>query len=177
MTASDEVPRTSDPRVALPNDPRDPAAYPPDGPGSLASIGQRAIARIVDTALLAVPLSIVSLVWFADTNGDEVSISAPVWVIAIFFALDLTYEVTMVRIFGRTLGKVLVGIRIVRLPDGQRPDWGQAGVRFLVPGVADAIPVWFSGFFAIGIYLTAMFDPAYRGVHDKAAGTVVLRAR
>jgi uncharacterized RDD family membrane protein YckC len=50
-------------------------------------------------------------------------------------------------------------------------------VRYLVPGVADAIPVWFSGLFAIGIYLTAMFDPVYRGVHDKAAGTLVLRTR
>jgi uncharacterized RDD family membrane protein YckC len=162
---------------ALPQDPRDPEGYPDRGPGSLASIGQRAVARIIDTALIAVPLSIVTLVWFSETTDGEVSIEAPIWVVALFFALDLTYEVTMVRLFGQTLGKMILGIRIVRIPDGERPDWGQSGVRFLVPGVADAIPVWFSGFFAIGIYLTAMFDPAYRGVHDKAAGTLVLRTR
>jgi uncharacterized RDD family membrane protein YckC len=163
--------------VTLPTDPRDPEGYPPDGPGSLASIGQRAIARIIDTALVAVPLSVVSIVWFSETSDGEISVAAPVWVIALFFALDLTYEVTMVRLFGQTLGKMLLGIRVVRLPDGAHPDWGQSGVRYLVPGVADAIPVWFSGLFAIGIYLTALFDPAYRGVHDKASGTVVLRVR
>lgn len=163
--------------AALPQDPKDPEGYPEAGPGSLASIGQRAVARIIDTALIAVPLSVVSLVWFTETTDGELSIDAPIWVLAIFFAVDLVYEVTMVRMFGRTLGKMALGIRIVRIPDGAHPDWGQSGVRYLVPGVADAIPVWFSGLFAIGIYLTAMFDPAYRGVHDKAAGTLVLRSR
>jgi uncharacterized RDD family membrane protein YckC len=163
--------------VELPQDPKDPAGYPETGPGSLASIGQRAIARIIDTALVAVPLSVISIVWFTDRSDGELSIDAPIWLIAIFFVVDLTYEVTMVRVFGRTLGKMVLGIRIVRIPDGSHPDWGQSGVRYLVPGVADAIPVWFSGLFAIGIYLTAMFDPAYRGVHDKAAGTLVLRSR
>ena len=90
-------------RVTLPSDPRDPDGYPADGPGSLASIGQRAVARIIDTALVAVPLSVVSIVWFSDTSDGEVSIAAPIWVVALFFALDLAYEVTMVRLFGQTL--------------------------------------------------------------------------
>jgi uncharacterized RDD family membrane protein YckC len=174
MTDAEHAPRGE---ATLPEDPRDPEGYPERGPGSLASIGQRAVARIIDTALIAIPLSVVTIVWFSETDNGELSIGAPSWVIALFFAIDLAYEVTMVRLFGRTLGKMALGIRIVRIPDGQRPDWGQSGVRYLVPGVADAIPVWFSGLFAIGIYLTAMFDPAYRGVHDKAAGTLVLRTR
>jgi uncharacterized RDD family membrane protein YckC len=171
------VPAEDTDRPILPSEPTDPESFPTTGPGSLASIGQRAIARIIDTALVAVPLSIVSIVWYTDRSDGELSIAAPIWVVALFFAIDLTYEVTMVHVWGRTLGKMLLGLRIVRLPDGDHPDWGQAGVRYLVPGVADAIPVWFSGLFAIGIYLTAMFDPVYRGVHDKAAGTLVLRTR
>jgi uncharacterized RDD family membrane protein YckC len=143
----------------------------------LASIGQRAVARIIDTALVAVPLSVITIVWFSETSDGEISVDAPIWLVALFFAIDLTYEVTMVRLLGRTIGKILLGIRIVRIPDGTNPDWGQSGVRYLLPGVADAIPVWFSGVFAIGIYVTAMFDPVYRGIHDKAAGTLVLRTR
>ena len=59
---------------------------------------------------------------------------------------------------------------------GTTPDVTQATMRALVPVSALALP-------AIGVamylfvFLTAMFNPLLRGIHDYAAGTVVVRTR
>jgi len=68
---------------------------------------------------------------------------------------------------GQTLGKMAAGIRVV--PAGREPaiDFGQASVRALI-WIALAIPA------GLG-FLTAVFNREHRGLHDRLAGTRVVR--
>ena len=69
---------------------------------------------------------------------------------------------------GQTLGKMAVGIRVV--PEGEEPsiDLGRAFLRTFV-WVLLAVPA------GLG-FLTALFSPNHRGLHDRFAGTRVVRA-
>ena len=90
----------------------------------------------------------VGLVWFVVTI-----ITAP-----LYFSL-------LVSASGQTIGKYLMGIRIVRV-DGQRMTLGLSFVRFLGYFVS-ALPLM-TGF------LVVLVDPRRRALHDRLAGTCVI---
>lgn len=67
-----------------------------------------------------------------------------------------------------TVGKLILGIKLVHAQTGQRISFGQSLGRFLVKHL-------FSGwFFCIG-FLMALFTDKKQALHDLAAGTVVIR--
>ena len=69
---------------------------------------------------------------------------------------------------GQTLGKVAAGIRVVSTEDGRSPRIGQALVRTLL-WVVLTVPA------GLGL-LSILFSPTRRGLHDRAAGTLVVHA-
>jgi uncharacterized RDD family membrane protein YckC len=153
--------------------PRGPDDFPSAGPNSLASIGQRAAARLLDTVLIGVPAVLV-LLPFVTVEGNKVT-SIPGWAILPFVAMMVVYEVALETWLGQTLGKMLLGVRVARLVNGTGPDVSQVTLRALLPASVLAIP-----FISVAypfIYLTAGFSPMRRGVHDHAGGTVVVRTR
>lgn len=133
---------------------------------AVATLGRRATARAVDTALLAavaVPPGVAAdfgLGWFAATF---------VGVGAYFMVTDAT--------LGTTIGKRLVGLR-VEGPRGGRPTIGEAARReafTLIGGVPFAGPVLALAAWA-SIALSASRDASGRGWHDHlAGGTAVVR--
>jgi uncharacterized RDD family membrane protein YckC len=75
---------------------------------------------------------------------------------------------------GRTPGKWLLGLRVVDAADPTRaPRLAKAALRWLVPQVSGAIPLPGTG--AV-VYPPIVRDPWRRGLHDRAAGTLVVRA-
>jgi uncharacterized RDD family membrane protein YckC len=153
--------------------PRGPDDFPSAGPNSLASIGQRAAARLLDTMIIAVPAVLV-LLPFVTVEGDKVT-SIPGWGILPFVVMIVLYEVVLEAWIGQTLGKMLFGVRVARLVNGTGPDVGEVALRALVPAAVLVLPV-----VAVAypfVYLTAGFSPMRRGVHDHAGGTVVVRTR
>jgi uncharacterized RDD family membrane protein YckC len=67
-----------------------------------------------------------------------------------------------------TIGKLILGIKLVDAKTGQRISFGQSLGRFLVKHL-------FSGwFFCIG-FLMALFTEQKQSLHDLAAGTFVVR--
>ncbi len=70
--------------------------------------------------------------------------------------------------FGPTLGCSAAHIRVVS-ESGAQPSYRQAVVRFLVSAISAA--VLFLG------YAAALADPHRRTLHDRAAGTVVVKAQ
>ena len=89
--------------------------------------------------------------------------------------ITLLYEVTMIALRGQTVGKMMVGIRVVRADDGDIPDWGKSIGRWLVLVLPGLIPV--GGFLlTLLVYLSPTFDDRRQGWHDKAAATVVVSA-
>ena len=86
------------------------------------------------------------------------------------------YEVVPVVLRGATLGKAMLGLAVVELPEWRRPDALSATIRALVLYGPLALPT-------IGLALSlivvapALIWPTRRGLHDLAAGTVVVAGR
>jgi hypothetical protein len=88
---------------------------------------------------------------------------------------SVAYRVVTTAHWGAGIGKYLLGLRIaVRTPAGlqlERPGWRRAWRRWAVPQAPGLIPFPGTGLLA---YVPAFRDPLRRGLHDRAAGTVVV---
>ena len=63
-----------------------------------------------------------------------------------------------------------------RTDSGGPPAWSYSGIRALLPTVAGAVPG--AGLFLwLTVYLVAIFTPRRQGLHDFAAGTIVVSLR
>lgn len=140
---------------------------------TLATIPRRLAGLVVDQILVAVPVAVVA-VSLGFRPSDEITGR---WTLAFgagLSAVAFVYETLMIAMLGRTVGKLAFGTRVVRMIDGQRPTWTQAAMRALVPLAFGAIP-------RIGVYLgmivysLALWNPLRQGLHDRAAGTLVVR--
>jgi uncharacterized RDD family membrane protein YckC len=143
--------------------------------GMLASIGQRIGARLLDGLIIGLPLTV--LVFAAsDISEDRETISTPLWVQLVAAAVSALYEVVLIRRWGQTIGKRVLGIKVVRSTDGALPDWTASVVRYVLPVVPVLIPVPGVFLLSLVIYLVAIVHPLRQGWHDRAAGTVVVKA-
>jgi uncharacterized RDD family membrane protein YckC len=86
------------------------------------------------------------------------------------------YNTAMVAWRGQTLGKIGAHAKVVRsAPDASTGvGAGRAAVRAIVPMLGAILPVvgWIV---PIMVYGTMLFTPRRQGLHDLAAGTIVLR--
>lgn len=132
-------------------------------PGSLATLGSRVAARALDAAaeLLLTLLLMPSL---GDLPRDLVGIRL---ILTAAFLVSATYEVACVGAWGQTLGKRMLGIKVVGFPNGGAVGYRKAAVRFLMLAL---IPVSVFGL------ARAAREATRRGFHDAVAGTVVVRS-
>ncbi len=152
-----------------------PPALAPGTTRAYATIGRRFIARLSDGLLFAV-LAFLLLVPYIDTDGEEVSFDPPLWLLGTITLASVVYEIVLIAVRGQTLGKIAMGIQVVRADTGELPSWSYSGIRSLLPAAAGAVPV--AGLFIwLAVYLVAMFTPRRQGIHDLAAGTVVVSRR
>jgi uncharacterized RDD family membrane protein YckC len=89
-------------------------------------------------------------------------------------ALVITaYEIVPVAVRGATLGKAMLGLRVVRVDTFGPPDALSAVIRGAVLYAPLAVPT--VGFFLfLLVAAPAVIWPTRRGLHDVAAGTVVI---
>lgn len=151
--------------------------FPASGPFSLAAPGPRFGARAVDLAVVALPALIVLAVSFRSVAGQW-RFDPPVWLLGAAIAFGVLYEVLSVAVWSRTPGKALMGLKVVRFIDGQRPSPVQALLRALVPWSVLALPL---GPFAFGgfllVYGSGVSGALHRGIPDQAGGTLVISTR
>jgi uncharacterized RDD family membrane protein YckC len=137
-----------------------PSAYPGErlgmpreGAGSMGRFGRRLVGAIIDwtacqliaAALFSVPLPFAGVASRGDTT-----------ILLALFALE---NLLLLSTTGYTLGHRIVGLRVLSL-DGQRARPFQVLVRTVL----------------LCLFLPALFwDKDGRGLHDKAAGTLILR--
>jgi uncharacterized RDD family membrane protein YckC len=144
---------------------------PPPGqaPAQYASIGARAAAIIIDTIILAV---IVLIIFFAGLGSDAASDGTIVYYGVfelIVFALGLGYFTYFEGTTGQTLGKKLLHIKVVRLADGQHPNFMEALIR-TVCRIIDGIAIYLIGF------IIAYVSDKKQRLGDIAAHTIVINA-
>ncbi|MFN8022668.1 MAG: RDD family protein [Acidimicrobiales bacterium] len=156
----------------IPSDDRTTAI--PSG-GVLAPIGRRALGAIIDQVLVLVPVAIGVLVSGYEP-GTSLTDESLLWLNAISVGVGFAYEAVMIGILGRTVGKIATGTRVVSATTGGRVGWFAAVQRAIVPAVAAAVPEAGILFSAV-VYGMAAFGPLRQGLHDRAAGTVVIMSR
>ena len=127
---------------------------PPEGPGAVATTGSRVAAFVVDVVASALIGGLVRSL-LDDRTTASLSLADEY-----AFAVQV---VLLTALTGQSLGKRLLGIRVVRLADQDRP-----------PGL---LPALIRTALAVLVLPAVFMDRDGRGLHDKAAGTLVVRTR
>ena len=137
----------------------------------LASWGRRAggwfvdlfvyIGAFVGSFLVALPTE--------DPQTGEISDAAALLIFFVWFLGPTLYAWLMVGAWGRTLGKMAVGIKVVRSADAGRVSYPRALWR--------AVSTWLLGVLVVPIllaYLWPLWDRRNQTLYDKMAGTIVV---
>ena len=98
-------------------------------------------------------------------------------------SVNALYLILATALTGQTLGKRLLGIRVVDVATGELPGlrasvirWAVIAVPLLVGWVSPAVASY-TGWFSFAAYVPILKAPQHRGVHDLVAGTIVTRVR
>jgi uncharacterized RDD family membrane protein YckC len=161
-----------------PDPPRAVATPPVDGPEPAAfdasallaaGVGRRIGAALLDLAILAI-VDLAVVYFTLQICGIALAELAlvPAGPLAAFLLVQNLGYLVAFNAGGQTLGKMATGIRVVPTNDVSGLDVGHALLRTLV-WVVLAVPV------GLG-FLTALLGHDHRGLHDRFAGTRVVRA-
>lgn len=154
-------------------------------------MGLRLVARIIDGVLIfAVVYAVAVAVGFhpfathtvVNTDGTtskqfELQLYSARYfkLIALEGLLTGVYEVGMIAIWGATLGKLAMGVKVVKLSDRTLPGFIPALARWVLPALAGLV----FGLLQLLLFVSPFFDPSKRnrGWYDMAAGTIAVRSR
>ncbi|MER7761703.1 RDD family protein [Streptomyces sp. NPDC097619] len=171
------------------------------GTVQVATMGRRFGARVIDGIVISVLYFIFSAIGFAGIFGasktlddctgmDPLSsayetcvndsaeaaggiIAAFFGALLIFFLATLLYEWLMIAFVGATVGKMALGLKVVKENTGQVPGIGGGFIRWIIPMVGAIV----CGIGQLLVYLSPFFDNSgkLQGWHDRAAGTLVVK--
>ncbi|ELB87706.1 RDD domain containing protein [Rhodococcus wratislaviensis IFP 2016] len=152
-------------------------AYPPQTGPRPAELGMRIAARLLDflfagIIMVAVNLAIVGVGLVAGLPDGLLSIA----LLANMIVLPLTYEWVQLALWGATLGKRVLGLKVVRT-DGTPLSWPVAAGRALLN--APYVSSWLILMvLPLANFICMLADsPERRGLHSRATKTVVLDTR
>ena len=140
--------------------------------GDVNVTGRRVVAIIVDIVLFFI-LSIVMSLFFGDTSagGGNVSFSLTGLPALIYFLITLLYFIVLEGTVGQTVGKMLLGIQVVREGTGQTPGMGAATIRTLLR-IIDAFPFFLP--YLVG-FIVVLVSGKNQRLGDMVANTLVVR--
>ena len=149
-------------------DPPLPSGTPPDGAQEfvlqepLGSVLSRLAARLFDAALMLLAV----LVGIPLPNGGR---------IAVLVAVPILYETIMVATAGRTAGKMIMGLHVVRRSDGGPPEWVPALARGTPAGILAAGPQVAAVVMVLCLLPMVGDMRLHRSLQDRIARTVVVQ--
>ena len=140
---------------------------------ALAGAGHRFLARAVDLVVVGLPTLFLGATIFGNASvGARLALTA-IWLI---------YEVSMVALKGRTLGKMATRIMVVRAENGGLPEWEHSFRRWAPIGLCMIFNAWVQppelpifGVLVVLIYLSFVWDKKRQGWHDRVGKTLVVK--
>ena len=146
----------------------------------LAEPAARLRAKVIDglifVALIVVGVIVVLLALVAGNWGVGIGVVEGIMLATMMFGLvSFLYDPVLIAVRGQTVGKMLTRIRVVRADNGELPTWGRSFGRWALPGALAFIP-GVGVLLALICYASLTWDASRRGWHDKAAGTIVVKA-
>ncbi|MEU5534658.1 RDD family protein [Streptomyces sp. NPDC020362] len=166
--------------------------YPGGAGPRVATMGRRFGARMIDGVVFGVIYGVLIAGGVASFAGDAQNcdpgavdyntcmnnassdfMSKFGAIFGVLAIIGLLYEWLMTGLVGATLGKLAVGIRVVKVDTGQKPGLGSAFIRWIIPMVGSIL----CGIGQLLVYLSPFWDKSGRqqGWHDKAASTMVVQ--
>lgn len=133
-------------------------------------LGRRITAALIDLALLGGLFIVVALAIGESTvEGGSVSLALDGWPAVVYFALVLLYYFALEAAIGQTLGKLLLGLRVVRA-DGRPPSAAAIALRTVLR-IVDWLPLFY-----LAGFITMMATGQRRlRLGDLAAKTLLAR--
>ncbi len=167
---------------------------------ALAEWWRRLLGRIIDWAILAV---IFSPLWYppwhaflrqlqsifnrypgslansaaahtAIVNAESHFFSRILVVLVLFYPVAFVYDWVQHAAWGQTIGKRVLGTKVVRADSRANVGAGPAGARAAVYALPGLVP-FVGGLFSLVNELWLLWDPRRQCLHDKAAHTVVVK--
>jgi uncharacterized RDD family membrane protein YckC len=133
-------------------------------------LGRRIGAGLLDLIVLFVLLIVVGIIFGEDeSSGSSVSVSLEGLSAIVYFVLVLAYYGVLEATSGQTLGKKLLGIKVVRT-DGGKPSAGQIAGRTLLRIIDGFL------FYLVGLIAIIATGERRQRLGDLAAGTTVTKA-
>lgn len=147
------------------------ARHPLAGQGPYADLGRRFVAYLIDFFVYLM-LSVAVLVAPAAVLGTDSTAFVTATLVGLLL-VNVLYWWVPIALTGYTLGKRLLGVRVVRASDfTAAPGFWYAAVRWATTVALGIIPLG-----GLIDHLMGVGDnPEYRTVHDRAARTRVIRA-
>ena len=133
---------------------------------TLASIPKRGLAFVIDEFILSTLFMIVLWDSIAQATDFESFLFITNAYTLEYLGIKIVYHTIFVALYGASLGKMAMRIRVVSVMDGTIPGWPAAFNRAVFRILSEII-------FYLG-FIWAMFDPANQGWHDRTARTVVV---
>ncbi len=132
----------------------------------LASWGRRAAALLLDWVILFAALVVVTLFTLAiDDSATQLLV-----LYAALLVLPSAYQWLMVGRSGQTLGKMALGVKVVRAEDAGRVTYARAAGR--------VASTWVLGIVTLPLlvaYLWPLWDRRNQTIYDKMVNTIVVR--
>lgn len=152
----------------------DPPSLSDRNPDVLGSIGMRAVAQLLDGLVIGIPLFVITFSMGLSLTNEDLTDSELLWITVLWVGVSLIYNTVAIAVWGTTVGKWIARLKVVDRADGSPVSLNYAAVRALVPTVVQLVPAIGPGL-AIVVYLRAVFHPLRQGLHDAAAGTIVVK--
>lgn len=134
----------------------------------LAGIGERFFAFLIDRFLISLVFVVIFWSEIAPLQKDYVSMIGFIEKRFLFFvALDFAYEVVFVFLYGATLGKIALKIKIVSIGIFDRPNLIYSAIRTLAKIVGENL--FYAPFFVV------FFSPIQQALHDILGKTLVIK--
>ena len=150
-----------------------------DGPTVImAPISRRFLAKVLDGIIVALPASLVFAAQHSSSATDKLEV--PTSFIALVLALAGLHDLIGIALWGKTLGKHVLGIRVRLASDGSLPGWLPALLRWIVatgPQLLSLAVGGVTGLYGIVDLSLGFRAPLHQCLHDLAARTVVVDER
>ncbi len=134
----------------------------------LASIAKRASAFFLDEFLLSLLLVIALWDAFASVENSLELVTLSQQFTLEYIILKIVYQTFFVFMYGATLGKMMMRIRVVELPSLEKPSFGASLNRAIIRIASEML-------FYLG-FVWGMMDPLRRTWHDLTAKTLVIES-
>jgi uncharacterized RDD family membrane protein YckC len=141
----------------------------PSAEANVHVTGRRILATVVDAIVLGLVFAVMSMLFGSSSaQGAQVSASLEGFSALVYFVLVFAYYILMEGYLGQTVGKMVVGIKVVREGTGEAPGLGGAAVRTVLR-IIDGL------FFYLVAFIAVLASGKNQRLGDMVAHTLVVK--